>query len=44
MIDNFKQSSGVLLERIKDLEAQASGFSERPQTATVLSKINAEAN
>ena len=31
MIDNFKLSSSVLLERLKDLE--------RPQTANVLSKI-----
>lgn len=32
MIDNFKLSSTVLLERLKDLEAQASGsmLGERP--------------
>jgi hypothetical protein len=41
MIENFKLSSGVLLERIKDLEAQTS-FGERPQTACVLSKLSAE--
>jgi hypothetical protein len=29
MIDNFKLSSSVLLERLKDLEAQTS-FGERP--------------
>ena len=42
MIDNFKLSSTVLLERLKDLEAQASGsmLGERPQTANVLSKIS----
>lgn len=43
MIDNFKLSSSVLLERLKDLEAQTSGFmgmGERPQTASVLSKIS----
>lgn len=39
MIDNFKLSTGVLLERLKDLEAQSS-FGERPQTANVLSKIS----
>jgi len=42
MIDNFKLSSTVLLERLKDLEASASGslLGERPQTASVLSKIS----
>jgi hypothetical protein len=32
MIDNFKLSSTVLLERLKDLEAQSSGsmLGERP--------------
>lgn len=41
MVDNFKLSSSVLLERLKDLEAQNQGLlgGERPQTATVLSKI-----
>ena len=39
MVDNFKLSSGVLLERLKDLEAQQS-LGERPQTASVLSKIS----
>ena len=39
MIDNFKLSSSVLLERLKDLEAQTSMIGERPQTANVLSKI-----
>jgi len=39
MIDNFKLSSSVLLERLKDLEAQSSMIGERPQTACVLSKI-----
>jgi len=39
MIDNFKLSSSVLLERLKDLEAQNSMIGERPQTANVLSKI-----
>ena len=41
MIDNFKLSSSVLLERLKDLEAQSSLMmgGERPQTANVLSKI-----
>lgn len=40
MIDNFKLSSSVLLERLKDLEAQSSMIGERPQTANVLSKIS----
>ena len=40
MIENFKLSSSVLLERIKDLEAQSSMIGERPQTANVLSKIS----
>lgn len=40
MIDNFKLSSSVLLERLKDLEAQTSMIGERPQTANVLSKIS----
>ncbi len=39
MIDNFKLSSSVLLERLKDLESQTSMIGERPQTANVLSKI-----
>ena len=42
LIDNFKMSSGVLRERIKDLEASSvpgSQEGERPQTSTVLSKI-----
>ena len=30
MIDNFKLSSSVLLERLKDLEAQSSMIGERP--------------
>jgi hypothetical protein len=30
MIDNFKLSSSVLLERLKDLEAQTSMIGERP--------------
>jgi len=33
MVDSFKLSSGVLLERIKDLEAQGNLGYERPQTA-----------
>ena len=40
MIDNFKLSSTVLLERLKDLEASGSLLGERPQTASVLSKIS----
>ena len=40
MIENFKLSSSVLLERLKDLEAQTSMIGERPQTANVLSKIS----
>mmetsp|Transcript_38257 Transcript_38257/g.36615 ORF Transcript_38257/g.36615 Transcript_38257/m.36615 type:complete len:80 (-) Transcript_38257:52-291(-) len=43
MIDNFKLSSSVLLERLKDLEAKQS-LGERPQTAYVLSNISSEAN
>ena len=40
MVDNFKLSSGVLLERIKDLEAQTDMINhERPQTANVLGRI-----
>lgn len=38
MIDNFKLSTSVLLERLKDLEAQNS-LGERPQTANVLGRI-----
>ena len=30
MIDNFKLSSSVLLERLKDLEAQGNMLGERP--------------
>ena len=42
LIDNFQMSTQVLLERIKDLEAQADPIQfghDRPQTANVLSKI-----
>jgi len=42
LVENFKMSSGVLLERIKDLEACRDPNAEpgeRPQTSTVLSKI-----
>ena len=39
IIENFKLSTSVLIERIKDLEAnQTLGF-ERPQTAQVMSNI-----
>ena len=38
MVDNFKLSSSVLLERLKDLEAQTN-LGERPQTAQVLNNI-----
>jgi hypothetical protein len=41
MIDNFKLSTGVLVERLKDLEANGfMGMGERPQTANVLSRIS----
>jgi transposase len=42
MVDNFKLSSSVLLERLKDLEAEQAAIlgGERPQTANVLSKIS----
>ena len=42
MVDNFKLSSSVLLERLKDLEAEQAAMlgGERPQTANVLSKIS----
>ena len=40
MIENFKLSSSVLLEKLKDLEAQTSMIGERPQTANILSKIS----
>jgi hypothetical protein len=43
LIENFKMSTGVLLERLKDLEACRTSdeplSDERPQTSTVLSKI-----
>lgn len=39
MVDNFKLTTSVLLERLKDLEASQS-FGERPQTACVLNKIS----
>lgn len=40
IIENFQVSTSVLLERLKDFEAEKlSSASERPQTATVLSKI-----
>jgi uncharacterized coiled-coil protein SlyX len=36
MIDSFKTSTNILLERIKDLEAQKTGY--RPQTANILAR------
>jgi hypothetical protein len=42
LIDNFKITSGILLDRLKDLEAQNDPLQfghERPQTSNVLSKI-----
>jgi len=39
MIENFKASNSVLLERIKELEGK-SHLGERPQTAQVLSNIS----
>lgn len=38
MVDNFRVTTKVLLERIKSLEAQLSA-SSRPQTAAVLARI-----
>ena len=43
IIENFQVSTSVLLERLKDFEAEkqsSMGHGERPQTATVLSKIS----
>lgn len=41
LIDSFQTSSQVLLERIKDLEAQLNPMAggDRPETANVLGKI-----
>ena len=42
LIDNFKTTTGMLLERLKDLEAQSDPVQfghDRPQTANVLGKI-----
>ena len=41
LIDSFQLSSQVLLERIKDLEAQLNPMAggDRPETANVLGKI-----
>ena len=42
LIDNFKTTTGMLLDRLKDLEAQRDPLQfghERPQTANVLGKI-----
>lgn len=39
IIENFKMSTSVLLERIKDLEASQTLGNERPQTACVLQNI-----
>lgn len=38
MIDSFKISTNVLIERLKDLESQKTGY--RPQTANVLPKAS----
>ena len=40
IVNNFKQSTSVLLERIKDLESQQTLGHERPQTAYVLENIS----
>ena len=43
IIENFQVSTSVLLDRLKDFEAErvtSSGYGERPQTATVLSKLS----
>lgn len=39
MIDNFRVTTQVLLDRIKDLEMQVSDANSRPQTAAILEKI-----
>ncbi len=39
IVENFKQSTSMLLERIKDLESQQTLGHERPQTACVLNNI-----
>ena len=40
IIENFKSSTQMLIERIKDLESSGGGMElERPQTAIVLDKI-----
>lgn len=36
MIDNFRVSTNILIEKIKDLESQKTGY--RPQTANILAK------
>lgn len=38
MIENFKISTGLLIEKLKDLESQRIGY--RPQTANVLAKAS----
>lgn len=38
IVESFKTSSGVLLERLKDLEGQ--GQDARPETGSVLSKLS----
>ena len=42
MIDSFKVSTNVLIERLKDLESQKTGY--RPQTANVLPKASIDPN
>ena len=45
LVSNFQQTTQVLLERIKDLETKNEPTEcERPQTATVLSKISKNLN
>eukprot|EP00933_Yihiella_yeosuensis_P009030 TRINITY_DN114801_c0_g1_i1.p1 TRINITY_DN114801_c0_g1~~TRINITY_DN114801_c0_g1_i1.p1 ORF type:complete len:422 (-),score=84.58 TRINITY_DN114801_c0_g1_i1:143-1408(-) len=41
MVDNFRNTTKILLERIKELEAEVSQQQSRPQTAAVIDRIEA---
>eukprot|EP00742_Colponemidia_sp_Colp-10_P004945 GILJ01005283.1.p1 GENE.GILJ01005283.1~~GILJ01005283.1.p1 ORF type:complete len:363 (-),score=31.17 GILJ01005283.1:111-1199(-) len=42
MVDNFRVTTSVLLERIKELEAERAGTLERPQTAAIMGRIESK--
>lgn len=43
MVDNFQMTTQILLNRIKDLEAELSDSTSRPQTAVVIDRIEGRA-